>query len=424
MRRWIAWFLILMMLLSLAGCGTPSEEQAASSGEYVAGEEHQMSGDKPQKGETQGTIQYLDPTEAPEKDPQPDAEGEQQEEQQEQEEAPSNKNPSQKPVVKPDVDPEETPEEQKPDVTPEQLPEEQPEEEPEEYPEEEPEEEEEEDEEEAPPVYVPTTPSKPPVSSTVQANKLNIVSYNVRYANDGEGKTIKERAIRFKKVMDLYPPDIMGLQEVVPEWLKYLERDFGDEYAYINQWRGASSKESTPIFWRKDKFQEVDSGCFWLSDTPDEESKAENWGAKHYRVCMWVKLKIKATGKTFLFMNTHFDTKDSAQPNSAKLVVERAKALGGFTALPVFLTGDFNTQEGSEAYKILNGPFKNINKELNNDRTPTGNGYHEGNSTSIIDFCFFSSEKATPLKYIVLDEKIDGGYVSDHRGVFAQAQLK
>ena len=253
-------------------------------------------------------------------------------------------------------------------------------------------------------------------------NQLKIISYNVRCKSDGEGKTISQRSVRFKKVMDQYDPDIMGLQEVVPEWLTYLERDFSSTYSYINKWRASNSKESTPIFWKKDRFTLVESGHFWLSETPDKESKATSWGAKHYRVCMWVKLKIKATGKTFLFFNTHFDTVASARVPSAKLVVERAMGMGGFTQFPIFCTGDFNMKPDTTEYNEMCKSFKDINRVLSNSQTPTYTSY-QTKTGSIIDYCFFSSDKITPIKYQVVEEFVDNGYVSDHSGLYIEAKL-
>ncbi len=261
-----------------------------------------------------------------------------------------------------------------------------------------------------------------------QGNFLKIVSYNLRVGNDGDGNDIKDRAPRLEKVMNDIDADIMGFQEVNPTWLDtYLIPYFADEYDYIHQYRAESSKEGTPLFWKKDKFELLDSGYFWLSETPDTESKG--WGASHYRICMWAKLKIKATGKTFLFYNTHFDFNDNAHMGSAALIIKKAQALGGFSTLPVFFTADCNMQRYGAGYQAMLAAFSDINMDLEDLNYKTGGGYHldghEGlQSGSPIDYCFYSSDLVYPLKYQIIDEKVDGGYVSDHKGLYIEAALK
>ena len=49
-----------------------------------------------------------------------------------------------------------------------------------------------------------------------------------------------------------------------------------------------------PIFFLKTGYELLDSGTFWLSDTPDEPSFGP--GAAIIRACTWVKLKNRLTG--------------------------------------------------------------------------------------------------------------------------------
>lgn len=262
-------------------------------------------------------------------------------------------------------------------------------------------------------------------------NLLKVVSYNIRVGNDGAGfggssNDIKDRAPRLKKVLDNLDPDIIGFQEVNNEWYSKFLPDYFSEYDHIHKWRAESSKEGTPIFWKKDKFELLDSGHFWLSETPDAESKG--WSASHYRICMWVKLKVKATGKTFLYYNTHYDFKADCHVGSANLIISKAKALGGFGTLPVFFTADCNMSRFEDGYNAMLTAFGDVNMDLDDLNYKTGGGYHldshEGLQTgSPIDYCFYSPNLLTPLKYQIIDEKVDGGYVSDHKGLYIELAI-
>lgn len=214
----------------------------------------------------------------------------------------------------------------------------------------------------------------------------------------------------------------MGFQEVTPTWRLMLEGYFSDEYEYAYQERSPGG-ECTPIFWKKDKFELMESDHFWLSETPEVSSKG--WGAEHYRVVTWVRLKLKSTGKEFLYFNTHYDFKNEIHINSSKLILSRAKAAGAFSKYAMILTGDFNMNAWKGGYNALveSGDLSDTNYDLDNISTPTTNGYNESTGGSIIDFCFYSPAKAVPVKYQVLNEEIDGGYVSDHRGLYTEIAL-
>lgn len=254
-------------------------------------------------------------------------------------------------------------------------------------------------------------------------NLLKIISYNIRYTDDEDRNSIDDRAPRLKTVLDRYDADLVGMQEVVPRWVAHIQNDYSAEYTVTYQYRSVSNSEGTLILWRTGKFELLDEGHFWLSETPDQESKA--WGADLWRICNWVKLKVKATGKTFLFYNTHYDGGENWQFNAGEVMMKQMKKMGGFSKYPVFLTGDFNMTAGTNGYYYLvsDGDLEDVNEALEKDTTPTTNGYNNGDFGRIIDFVFYSPGKSVALKYQVLNEQVDGGYVSDHRGLYAEVAI-
>jgi endonuclease/exonuclease/phosphatase family metal-dependent hydrolase len=67
----------------------------------------------------------------------------------------------------------------------------------------------------------------------------------------------------------------------------------------------------------------------------------------------WVRFRDRRTGREFVHVNTHFDhASENSRQRSAELVRD---TIAGFDpALPVVLTGDFNTEApGSAPYRIL-----------------------------------------------------------------------
>lgn len=258
-------------------------------------------------------------------------------------------------------------------------------------------------------------------------SKLKILDYNIRCCGDGEGKMIADRAPRLEAVIRKYDPDVIGLQEASRKWINELEDRLYQDYKMRYLYRAPTSREATPILWKRDKFELRREGHFWLSDTPETPSKMD--GARHYRICNWVRLRVKETGEEFIFANSHLQGGQYAT-RSAEIVLERMAAQGAFSEFGAFFTGDFNVPPESECCKILNesGRYKDINVDLGFDPSYTNNGYNtrpdDHHYNSIKDFIFYTPSKMIPLTYKVLNENYFDGWVSDHRGLYAEVELK
>ncbi len=195
------------------------------------------------------------------------------------------------------------------------------------------------------------------------------MSYNIRYgtAKDGENHWEKRKDF-LAETIQAARPDLLGTQETVG-----FQRDFlavalpGYEGLAVGREDGKERGEMTAIFWRKERFEKVDGGHFWLSDSP-AVAGSMGWDSSLPRMATWVRLRDKAAeGKPVLWVNTHFDHIGKvARLESAKLIRERIGALGKDCALIV--TGDFNAGEGSEPYGAMFAPREN-------DESPVRDSY-------------------------------------------------
>ena len=250
--------------------------------------------------------------------------------------------------------------------------------------------------------------------------ELKIISFNIRCCDDENGYSISERAPRLKKVITPYEADVIGLQEYTPLWEEEIDRLFFDEYDFFNKYRTSSGwLESTPILWRKDKFELIKAGYFWLSDTPEVESSG--WDEMNLnRICTYVILKDKHSGIKFNFMNTHLGFGDECQKKSVNLLLEYANKISN---LPTFITGDFNMTPQNNAYATIIRHMKDVNLHTVND---TRNTYHGYNPSEVenghIDYCFVN-DKITPIHSHIIDDIVDGKFPSDHYGLFSKIEL-
>jgi len=260
------------------------------------------------------------------------------------------------------------------------------------------------------------TQEVPPVDA---AADVRIVSFNIRCNSDSPFiKSIFHRSLLICGQLEEINADSIGFQEVSEEWMPYLEKLL-PEYDYVYLPRAVDDTEAAPVFYLKDKYNLIDSGTFWLSDTPDVYgSKFEASGC--VRICTWVLLENKETGETFYHMNTHLDhVSDEARLKQLEVLYGKAKEFEN--DYPVVITGDFNASSSSQLYKNMIKNFTDCRTAApitDNSRT-----YHDyGNTSSIIDFILISNNSKTHV-FSTITEKINGCYLSDHNGIWADIEL-
>ena len=241
--------------------------------------------------------------------------------------------------------------------------------------------------------------------------ELKLISFNIRCCDDKDGHSIPERAPRLAEVTKKYDADIIAFQEFTVPWEKEIEK-FYPEYEMFNKYRSVSELEGAPILWKKGEFELLDKGNFWLSDTPEVESRGWDELYNCWRMCEYVILKHIKSGKVFTHMNTHYGFGDKGQVASSKLIYEYSQKI---SQNPTFVTGDFNMTPESLGYGEMIKHFTDVNSVTANDRRTTYHGYGRVND-SHIDFCFVDGN-IKPVDYKMIDEMVDGKYPSDHYGL-------
>lgn len=185
--------------------------------------------------------------------------------------------------------------------------------------------------------------------------QFNVATYNIRVDKREDvlkGNGWLKRHPKICELIRYHEFDIFGAQEVEEHQLKDM-LDSLSGYSYIGVARedGKSKGEYVPVFFKSDKFDLLESGNFWLSETPDIPSKG--WDAECYRIVSYGKFSVKKDGFVFWFFNTHFDHRGvQARKESAKLILQKIKDLAG-PADKILLVGDFNVDQNSEVYSFI-----------------------------------------------------------------------
>lgn len=189
---------------------------------------------------------------------------------------------------------------------------------------------------------------------TREVLSLKIGTYNIRFDKEEDrraGNSWDDRLPVISSIIQWEAVDAFGAQEVSYYQLEGMKTKL-PEYSVFGRGRsdGREKGEFVPIFFKKDKFEVLDSGIFWLSETPDKPSIG--WDAAIPRICTYVNLKEKLTQKSFWLFNVHLDHIGlEARKQSSRLIIEKIRAMTGVD--PVVLVGDFNVDQDSNVYRIM-----------------------------------------------------------------------
>jgi endonuclease/exonuclease/phosphatase family metal-dependent hydrolase len=263
---------------------------------------------------------------------------------------------------------------------------------------------------------------------------VRVMSFNIRYgtAKDGEDSWDKRQDFLVDTIR-AYNPDLLGTQEVLADQADFLQQRL-PEYGFVGGGRddGQRKGEYSPIHYRKDRFELLAHGQWWLSPTP-EKVGSKGWDAALPRVVTWARLKDRPSGKTILFYNTHWDHMGrQARVESGKLMRRLIEDNRGDSDLPVIVTGDFNSTEETEQYRALTAgdgagvklidAYRGIHPQRKPDEA-SFNGFKGMRDGLRIDWVLHSPQWVA--KGAAIDRTTRNGRTpSDHYPVTAELELK
>lgn len=269
------------------------------------------------------------------------------------------------------------------------------------------------------------------VSCTSKPLELNVMSFNIRYDNPDDSlnnwQYREDIAAKIIKTKDI---DIVGAQEVLSNQLVDLKERL-PEYNAIGVGRedGKEEGEYSALLYKKDRFEEVKSGYFWLSETP-EIVGSKGWDGACERIATWAVLKDKATGKEVFAINTHLDHVGKvARQEGVTLLLSRAYELSN--GLPVIMTGDLNAEPTSSVIKHVTD--ETIKEHLINSRSiakeviGTEWTFHDFGKLplekrEIIDYIFVSKSVEVD-RFETISDKLDEVFLSDHTPIVAKIKI-
>lgn len=253
---------------------------------------------------------------------------------------------------------------------------------------------------------------------------LQVMTFNIRLdAPTDSLNNWKFRKDNVARLVTYYRPDLLGMQEVLPNQLADLRQAL-PQYTSLGVGRddGKEAGEHCPIFFNTDRFELLEHGDFALSEQP-ETFGVKGWDASYNRVCTWAVLLDKKSHLRVAYFNTHLDNDGvTARREGIRLILKRMRELApDATAV---LTGDFNCGPDEEPSQIL------ASEGMKNAATAAAVSY--GPSWSFHDFgrlplserplldYVYVTPQVEVIRYRVIQDTPEEGYYSDHNPVLVE----
>lgn len=268
------------------------------------------------------------------------------------------------------------------------------------------------------------------VTFTAQAQKMRVATYNLRYDTPKDSlDRWQNRVTPIAQLIQFHEFDIFGTQEALKNQLDDLSKQLPQFERYgLGRDDGKDAGEHSAIYYKKDRFELVNKGDFWLSETPEKPSLG--WDApSNIRICTWIQLKDKTSKKSFFIFNAHYDHRGMlARKESSLLILKKIAEIA--KEQPVILMGDFNGDHNSEWYKslaksdLLEDTYHMVSAPyaLNG----SSNGFRTGEkfpvNNTIIDHVFVTKH-FKGHKWGILTDTYVGKFPSDHFPILTVLEL-
>lgn len=262
---------------------------------------------------------------------------------------------------------------------------------------------------------------------TAAQTELSVMSFNIRYgsANDGNNAWDLRRDVVANTIRE-YGPDIFGTQECLLFQAQYLDNAL-TEYEHFGVGRERNGGgERMEIFYKTNILAPIETGNFWLSETPSVPG-SRSWKSANIRMVTWAKFYHLKSKQFFYYLNTHFDHRsEEARAGAAALLAKFIQKLPKDAA--VILTGDFNSDaERSEPWRILTRKAMRdswLDAEKRVGPEVTWSGFKPpSDSVNRIDWILYRGPLDV-LRCETVTYNEDNRFPSDHYPVFAKFVLR
>jgi endonuclease/exonuclease/phosphatase family metal-dependent hydrolase len=266
-----------------------------------------------------------------------------------------------------------------------------------------------------------------PMPPGPEPGTVRVMTWNILHGSDNgppwQQQNWPARKHALATVLRAAQPDILGVQEARPEQVAFLEKALPDHQRVgVGRNDGRDAGEHCAIYFRRDRFEAIASGTFWLEEPFDQPAGSGHWAR---RTCTWVRLRERKGGRTLCVYNTHLPGRTAAvvrgqsRLSAARIVVDRIKA--GNPSDAIVVVADFNAAPDAPSRLLFaEAGLRETAALAGQQAAPTYQfyGLRMGSLDGIL-----AGPGWHVSRYVVVDVKPDGVFPSDHFGVLADLTL-
>jgi len=208
--------------------------------------------------------------------------------------------------------------------------------------------------------------------------KIQVMSFNVRgsFRDRGKANAWENRATANVEAIERRAPALIGLQELQSGNLEtYREKLPQYDCVPGPRYGNRAPYDFNAILFDPGSLELLDSGGFWLSETPERYSAS--WGTRVARSANWAHLRLSGTDLTFLHLNTHLDHVSRLARVEGCGLIHRKLAELREDEQPVVVTGDFNCRPGTPVHRsFVRAGFVDTYLAAGNEDTGDANTFH------------------------------------------------
>ena len=254
---------------------------------------------------------------------------------------------------------------------------------------------------------------------------VRIMSYNVlnpAWGKDEQGSLneVENRIGKFVEMALYYRPAVIGLQEAAHDWHKYFDKQLVSTgiYSFCCNHTSSGAINMTGFLYDVSAVKVVDSYTIDLVEKSD------------HRVISVGVFETLKDGKRFVVMNTHpVPSSYEEYPEQMLKIAEIEKAeMEKYPDLPIFLTGDFNTNNKMKEYTEFVDSLGVTNSRDSAEAVLNHNATYAGfkmpaacNGGKCIDHIFHNGKATVKLFNTVIEDNMQLG--SDHMPIYADIAL-
>lgn len=185
----------------------------------------------------------------------------------------------------------------------------------------------------------------PDAGMRTEGSNIRVMSFNILASDWNNKPAVKGRDDLLREVVLRHAPDVVGMQEVNAEWYESLGENFGT-YKFVNEGKNKirGNVNYSTIAYNTETVNLIKWG---------QSAFVVNYN-ENCRNLMWAVFEMKdEPGKRFMVTSTHWDLTSDRRVHQAIEMSGLLAMIEEYYKLPMFCTGDYNTRETGNEYKVF-----------------------------------------------------------------------